>query len=371
MRNMRVVREFMSIAYSPQKCSADAVMHLCVDGGSAATGASAQQQEQSQQQQQPAQQQQKASVFVSPSTFPGVYTVPDYARAHAHVMRSITDLRIVAVDECFAAGDRVCFRYVAEGSHAGEDWLPPQSGCGGVDPQSLTVRADKVNPRKARWSACCTFRLSADGKIVRMTKDWDVHAMFSALGWALPVPEQSASSTSTASAPRGSAQEQSQPSQQQQTSSTGGSGGGDSGMMMMDVEGGQPQPSQQQHRQQARSTVWPVPTGDFLRGCELAAAFPSSLGQNQQQREQSGEQPMQAQGQQASAGQEAGQPSSGGNSVGGGGVAAGSGAGVGQPPQSSPPGQPAGANQEDQDMSSGKHVHHVLERHHADIAEHR
>lgn len=138
-QNIRLVEEYMTIAYSPKKASVAAVQHLCAPGNR----------------------------FVGPTTFPGVETLEGYADAHAEVMKSLDDLHFVSYDVLFAKDDRVCLRYTAEGTHRGA----PHKG---IPPTG----------RKATWTASALFRVQ-DGKLVEFIKEWNKLPMWEQLGWDL------------------------------------------------------------------------------------------------------------------------------------------------------------------------------------------
>ena len=84
-RNIELVKQYMEIAYSPQRASAQAVAHLCAPNNR----------------------------FIAPTTFPDVHTLEAYAEDHAKVMKQVNDLHFVSFDVLFAKGDRVCLRYTA------------------------------------------------------------------------------------------------------------------------------------------------------------------------------------------------------------------------------------------------------------------
>jgi predicted ester cyclase len=139
--NIDLVREYMHIAYTPGRLSAQAVAHLCSPNNR----------------------------FVAPTTFPDVHTLEQYAEDHGHLMKQVDDLHIAAFDVLFAKGDQVCLRYTAEGSHRGEPHGDiPATG------------------RSARWSAAAIFMVW-DGKLVEFIKDWNKLSMWEQLGW--PVSE--------------------------------------------------------------------------------------------------------------------------------------------------------------------------------------
>jgi predicted ester cyclase len=136
-RNIDLVREYMEIAYTPGRASAQAVAHLC--------GAD--------------------NRFIAPTTFPDVHTLEEYAEDHGRLMEQVNDLRIVSFDVFFADADRVCLRYTAEGTHLGRRH-------GDIQPTGRT----------AKWSAAALFRVQ-DGKLVEFIKDWNKLAMWEQLGW--------------------------------------------------------------------------------------------------------------------------------------------------------------------------------------------
>jgi predicted ester cyclase len=139
--NIDLVREYMQIAYTPGRASAQAVAHLCAPDNR----------------------------FVAPTTFPDVHTLEQYAEDHGHLMQQVNNLHIVNIDVLFAKGDRVCLRYTAEGSHRGEPHGDiPATG------------------RSARWSASAIFTVR-DGKLSEFIKDWNKLSMWEQLGW--PVSE--------------------------------------------------------------------------------------------------------------------------------------------------------------------------------------
>lgn len=118
-KNAELAQEYMRIAYTPGEASAAAVAYLCAPGNR----------------------------FSSPTTFPGVNTLEEYAEDHGKLMRQVNDLHFVSQDVIFAKGDRVAIRYTAEGTHKGEPH-------GHIAPTG----------RKARWTACALFRVQ-DGKL--------------------------------------------------------------------------------------------------------------------------------------------------------------------------------------------------------------
>jgi predicted ester cyclase len=136
-KNMALVREYMEIAYDPKRASGKAVAHLCAP----------------------------TNRFIGPSTFPEVHTLEEYAEDHEKIMKSVDDLHIVSFDVFLAAGDRVCLRYTAEGTHKGAPH-------GDVGPTGRT----------ARWSAAAFFRVEND-KLVELVKDWNKLQMWEQLGW--------------------------------------------------------------------------------------------------------------------------------------------------------------------------------------------
>lgn len=139
--NVELVREYMTIAYTPGRASAAAVGHLCAPGNK----------------------------FIAPTTFPDVHTLEEYAEEHGKMMTQVDDLHFVSFDVFFTKGDRVCLRYTAEGSHGGEahEGLAPTG-------------------RRARWTAAATFKIEG-GKLVEFIKDWNKLSMWEQLGW--PVEE--------------------------------------------------------------------------------------------------------------------------------------------------------------------------------------
>lgn len=140
-QNIEIVRAYMEIAYDPRRASGKAVAHLCAPHNR----------------------------FIAPSTFPDVHTLEQYADDHAEIMKSLDDLHFVSFDVFFAAGDRVCLRYTAEGTHKGA----PHGDVAATG-------------RTARWSAAALFRVE-DGKLVEFVKDWNKLQMWEQLGW--PVEE--------------------------------------------------------------------------------------------------------------------------------------------------------------------------------------
>ena len=83
----------------------------------------------------------------------------DYAESHAHVMKSVNDLRILRFDRVFAKNGHVLLRYTAEGTFGGEPYMDIPA-----------------NGRKAQWSAAAIFEVE-DGKVKHFTKDWDQKVM--------------------------------------------------------------------------------------------------------------------------------------------------------------------------------------------------
>ncbi len=139
--NLDIVREYMEVAYTPGRASAQAVAHLCAPDNR----------------------------FIAPTTFPDVHTLEDYAEDHGRLMEQVNDLHLVSFDVEFAKADRVCLRYTAEGTHRGRSHgdIPPTG-------------------RSARWSAAALFRVQ-DGKLAEFVKDWNKLSMWEQLGW--PVEE--------------------------------------------------------------------------------------------------------------------------------------------------------------------------------------
>lgn len=137
--NLALAREYLRIAYTPGLASAAAVAHLCAP----------------------------ANRFVGPTTFPGVHTLEDYAAEHGRMLQQITDLRFVDFTVTMVRGDRVAFRYIAEGTHDGA-------------PHGTLA----ATGRKARWTAAAFFRVE-DGKLVEFVKEWNKLAMWEQLGWPL------------------------------------------------------------------------------------------------------------------------------------------------------------------------------------------
>lgn len=135
--NLDLVREYMQIAYTPGRASAQAVAHLCAAGNR----------------------------FIAPTTFPDVHTLEAYAEDHGRLMEQVSNLRIVSFDVLFGADDRVCLRYTAEGAHCGQPH-------GDLAPTGRT----------ARWSAAAIFQVR-DGKLYEFIKDWNKLSMWEQLGW--------------------------------------------------------------------------------------------------------------------------------------------------------------------------------------------
>jgi predicted ester cyclase len=138
-RNIDLVREYITISYTPGRASAQAVAHLCAAGNR----------------------------FIAPSTFPGVDTLEDYAEDHGRLMEQVNDLHIVNFDVLFCSGDQVALRYTAEGAHHGQPH-------GDIEPTGRT----------ARWSAAALFRVQ-NGKLIEFIKDWNKLSMWEQLGWPL------------------------------------------------------------------------------------------------------------------------------------------------------------------------------------------
>lgn len=141
--NVKVVLEYMEIAYSPtNNKGASSVSHLCAPG----------------------------NTFAAPSTFPMAHTAEEYSEAHAHVMSALNDLHIVQFDVVVAKENFVSLRYTATGSHIGtaHNGIPPTQ-------------------RKAQWTAAGNFVIdNTTGKIQHWWKDWDKMQMWKQLGWVLP-----------------------------------------------------------------------------------------------------------------------------------------------------------------------------------------
>jgi len=139
-RNLRAVVEYMNISYNPAKASARNVSHLCASGNR----------------------------FISPTTFPEVHTLEQYADAHGVMMQSLTDLHFESFDSLVVSGDRVALRYSATGTHNGV-------------PHKGKVPA---TGKEAHWTAAAFFTCK-DGKIVEFIKDWNKLPMWEQLGWPL------------------------------------------------------------------------------------------------------------------------------------------------------------------------------------------
>ena len=137
--NLDLAKEYMRIAYTPGLGSGEAVTHLCAQDNR----------------------------FVGPTTFPGVETLEQYADVHGELMTKLDDLHFVSFDIEFVKGDRVAFRYTAEGTHKGAPH-------GTIQPTG----------RKATWTACALFRVQ-DGKLVEFVKEWNKLPMWEQLGWPI------------------------------------------------------------------------------------------------------------------------------------------------------------------------------------------
>jgi predicted ester cyclase len=135
--NIDLVREYIEIAYTPGRASAEAVAHLCAPDNR----------------------------FIAPTTFPNVHTLEEYAEDHGRLMKQVNDLHIVGFDVFFGADDRVCLRYTAEGTHRGDPHgdIPPTG-------------------RTARWSAAAIFQVH-NGQLREFIKDWNKLSMWEQLGW--------------------------------------------------------------------------------------------------------------------------------------------------------------------------------------------
>ncbi|EKM53524.1 uncharacterized protein PHACADRAFT_186179 [Phanerochaete carnosa HHB-10118-sp] len=168
-KHVRVVLEYMEIAYSPtDNKGAPSVAHLCAPG----------------------------NTFAAPSTFPTAHTAEEYAEAHSHVMSALKDLHIVRFDvvvakgmwrsrslplslaptshdeklTCGRAENFVSLRYTATGSHIGAEH-------NGIPPTQ----------RKAQWTAAGNFVIDEKtGFIQHWWKDWDKMQMWKQLGWVKP-----------------------------------------------------------------------------------------------------------------------------------------------------------------------------------------
>jgi len=141
--NVRVVLEYMEIAYSPKdNKGASSVKHLCAPG----------------------------NTFAAPSTFPEAHSSEAYADSHALVMSSLQDLHIIQFDVVVAKENFVSLRYTATGSHIGE----PHNGI-------------PATQRKAQWTAAGNFVIDdRSGLIKHWWKDWDKMRMWKQLGWVRP-----------------------------------------------------------------------------------------------------------------------------------------------------------------------------------------
>ena len=126
-KNIQLCREYMTIAYDPERASADAVSHLCTS----------------------------TSTFIGQSTFPKASTVPEYAAVHREVMDSIHDLKLLQYDWIVAKDNFVTLRYTATGSHTGQPW----HGVAG-------------NGAKATWHAAMFFEIDEkQGKISKVRRN--------------------------------------------------------------------------------------------------------------------------------------------------------------------------------------------------------
>eukprot|EP01111_Echinosteliopsis_oligospora_P011841 TRINITY_DN3995_c0_g1_i1.p1 TRINITY_DN3995_c0_g1~~TRINITY_DN3995_c0_g1_i1.p1 ORF type:complete len:158 (+),score=40.99 TRINITY_DN3995_c0_g1_i1:61-534(+) len=139
-RNINVVKQYMEISYDPKRASATAVSHLCSPGNK----------------------------FISPTTFPEVHTLEQYAEDHGKLMKQVNDLHFVNFDVLFAHEDRVCIRYTAEGTHKGEPH-------GNIPPSG----------KKATWTACGIFKVDKDGKLLEFIKEWNKSPMWEQFGWPI------------------------------------------------------------------------------------------------------------------------------------------------------------------------------------------
>ncbi|TCD66233.1 hypothetical protein EIP91_001636 [Steccherinum ochraceum] len=141
--NVKVVLEYMEIAYSPKdNKGASSVKHLCAPG----------------------------NTFSAASTFPEAHTAEEYSESHSHVMSSLQDLHIIQFDVVVAKENFVSLRYTATGSHIGG----PHNG----------IQATK---RKAQWTAAGNFVIDEkSGLIQHWWKDWDKMQMWKQLGWVKP-----------------------------------------------------------------------------------------------------------------------------------------------------------------------------------------
>ena len=123
-KNIQLCQDYMTIAYDPNRASAEAVAHLCTAD----------------------------STFVGQSTFPKAKTVPEYAQVHREVMESIHDLQLLQYDWVIAKDNYVTLRYTATGSHTGQPW----HGVAG-------------NGAKATWHAVMLFEVDEkQGKISKV-----------------------------------------------------------------------------------------------------------------------------------------------------------------------------------------------------------
>jgi predicted ester cyclase len=139
LNNIEIVKQYILLAYDPQRAGADAVRHLCAP----------------------------QNRFIAPTTLPDIHTLEQYAEDHARLLKQIDDLRITNFDVFFAKDNRVCLRYSAEGSHMGEPH-------GAIQPTG----------RVARWNAAAIFRLE-NGKIAEFIKEWNKLSIWEQLGWPL------------------------------------------------------------------------------------------------------------------------------------------------------------------------------------------
>lgn len=137
-KNIEIVKEYMSIAYSPQNNKGRASVEHLVS---------------------------PSATFTAPTTFPECHTPLDYADSHAKVMSALSDLHITAFDVLFAKGGHVALRYSATGSHCGGEH-------NGVQPTG----------KRATWTAAAMFEVR-EGKIVSFVKEWDKLHMWRQLGW--------------------------------------------------------------------------------------------------------------------------------------------------------------------------------------------
>ncbi|KAI0343418.1 hypothetical protein BDW22DRAFT_1344461 [Trametopsis cervina] len=128
--NVRVVLEYMEIAYSPtNNKGASSVSHLCAP----------------------------KNTFLAPSTFPEAHTAEEYAESHSKVMSALNDLHIIQFDVVVAKENFVSLRYTATGSHNGG----PHNDI-------------RPTGRKAQWTAAGNFVIDEEtGKIQHWWKDWD------------------------------------------------------------------------------------------------------------------------------------------------------------------------------------------------------